>query len=53
MGRKGRHRRTELRYEFDRLLKQRVEQVYDILLTKVLEDLARSHKPLVGEVKKR
>ncbi len=53
MGRKGCHRRTELRYEFDRLLQQRMEQVYDILLTKVLEDFARSRKPLADEVTKR
>lgn len=42
MGHKKVYRRLEFKYEFDRLGKQKIEQVYDILLSKVLEEYKRN-----------
>lgn len=38
MGRKKNHRRAELKYEFDRLGKKKMEQVFDILLSQLLRE---------------
>lgn len=47
-------RHPELKYEFDRLTNQKMEQVFDILLSKVLLDYEKERKPeLVGREKKR
>lgn len=53
MGRKKQRRRAELQYEFDRLMKQKMEQVYDILLSKILRDMGTDMKSLAGQEKKR
>lgn len=53
MGRKRHRRRAELRYEFDRLVGRKMEQVYDILLAKVLRDLEADEKVLAGQEKER
>lgn len=53
MVRKKQERRAELQYEFDRLTKQKMEQVYDILLSKVLRDIEAGVKSLAGQEKKR
>lgn len=53
MGCKRHRRRAELRYEFDRLVKQKMEQVYDILLSKVLPELTADEKVLVIQEKGR
>ena len=53
MGRKNRERRAELRYEFDRLLREKMEQAYDILFSKVLKDLEQNGRALAVSEKKR
>ena len=53
MGRKkNNHRQVELEYEFDRLGKQKMEQVYDILLSKLMKDYAKDKQELVCGGKK-
>ena len=53
MGRKKNQRQVEFKYEFDRLSEQKMEQVYDILLSKLMLDYEKDMKELVqGETKK-
>jgi hypothetical protein len=47
MGRKkNNHRQVEFKYEFDRLGRQKIEQVYDILLAKVMMDVKKKREKL-------
>jgi hypothetical protein len=46
MGRKRNQKQVECKYEFDRLGKQKMEKVYDILLLKVLADSKKSRNEL-------
>ena len=46
MGRKKSQRQVLFRYEFDRLGHQKMEQVYDILFSKVLVDSKKERKKL-------
>lgn len=48
---KKRWRHAELQYEFDRLLKKKMEQVYDILLAKIMRDFEKDDKHLVQREK--
>ena len=53
MGRKkNNHRQVDFKYEFDRLGKQKMEQVYDILLLKLMKDYKKDMKELVHGGKK-
>lgn len=52
MARKKNHRQVEFKYEFDRLGKQKIEQVYDILLSKFLQDYKKDKQELVHGGKK-
>lgn len=53
MGRKrNHHRKVEFKYEFDRLGKQKMEQVYDILLSKLMQDYKKDKQELICEGKK-
>lgn len=45
-------RQVEFKYEFDRLGKQKMEQVYDILLSKFLKDYEKDMQELVAGGKK-
>lgn len=47
MGRKKKQRQVEFKYEFDRLGRQKMEEVYDILLSKVLQEYENAKKELV------
>ena len=53
MARKKNHRQVEFKYEFDRLGKQKMEQVYDILFSKILQENKKDRKELVHGGKKR
>jgi len=53
MGCKRQQRRAELCYTFDRLMKQKMEQVYEILLSKVMPDFRGNQELLVGQREKR
>jgi hypothetical protein len=53
MGRKkNNHRQVDFKYEFDRLGKQKMEQVYDILLSKLLQEYEKDKQELVQGGKK-
>ena len=53
MGRKRNYRQVEFKYEFDRLGEKKMEQVYDILLSKLMQDYKKDMQELVhGEKKK-
>lgn len=53
MGRKkNNHKQVDFKYEFDRLGKQKMEQVYDILLLKVLQEYEKDNQELVHGGKK-
>jgi len=52
MARKKNHRQVEFKYEFDRLGKQKMEQVYDILLSELLKDYEKDVQELVYGGKK-
>ena len=52
MGRKKSHRQVEFKYEFDRLGEQKMEQVYDILLSKLMQDYKKDMQEVVCEGKK-
>ena len=47
MGRKKNQRQVEFKYEFDRLGKQKMEQVYDILFSKIFQDYEKDKQELV------
>lgn len=47
MGCKKKQRQVEFKYEFDRLGRQKMEEVYDILLSKVLQEYKNAMKELV------
>ena len=53
MAYKKKRRRVEFKYEFDRLGKQKMEQVYDILFSKVLQKYEDDMKQLIQRGKKR
>lgn len=46
-------KRVEFKYEFDRLGKQKMEQVYDILFSKVSQEYEKDMKRLVQRGKKK
>lgn len=52
MARKKNHRQVEFKYEFDRLGRQKLEQVYDILLSELLKDYEKDMQELVHGGKK-
>lgn len=52
MARKKKHRQVEFKYEFDRLGRQKIEQVYDILLSELLKDYEKDMEELVRGGKK-
>jgi|GEM_PF-4672326 len=52
MGYKKNLRQVVFKYEFDRLGKQKTEQVYDILLAKLLQDYKKNARELVQGGKK-
>ncbi len=53
MGRKkNNHRQVDFKYEFDRLGKQKMEQVYDILFSKLLQEYEKDKQELVHGGKK-
>jgi len=52
MARKKDHRQIEFKYEFDRLGRQKMEQAYDILLSKLLQDYEKDKQELVHGGKK-
>jgi hypothetical protein len=52
MAQKRRHRQVEFQYEFDRLGKQKMEQAYDILLSKLLQEYEKENQELVHGGKK-
>ena len=47
MGRKKSHRQVEFKFEFDRLGKHKMEQVYEILFSKVLPECKQDKEELV------
>jgi len=47
MGSKKNSRQVALKYEFDRLGKQKMEQAYDVLLSKLLLDCKKDMQELV------
>jgi hypothetical protein len=52
MGSKKNSRQVEFKFEFDRLGKQKIEQAYDMLLSKVLKDREKDKQELVHGGKK-
>ena len=44
MGRHKNQRQVELKHEFDRLAAQKMEQVYDILFSKALDQVEKDKK---------
>ncbi|MBF0523130.1 MAG: hypothetical protein HQL24_08760 [Candidatus Omnitrophica bacterium] len=52
MAQKKNYRRVEFKYEFDRLGKQKMEQAYDILLSKFFQECENDIKELVHGGKK-
>lgn len=50
---KDHKRAVEFKYEFDRLGKQKMEQIYDILFLKMLKKYEKDMKQLVQGRKKR
>lgn len=52
MARKKNHRQVEFKYEFDRLGRQKMEQVYDILLSELLNDYEKDLQELAHGGKK-
>lgn len=52
MGCRKKQRQVEFKYEFDRLGRQKMEEVYDILLWKVLREHEKVEKELVQGEKK-
>ena len=53
MGHKQVLRRVDVRYEFDRLGNQKMEQVYDILFSRILQCLNKDREPLAQRGKSR
>lgn len=52
MAQKKNHKQVALKYEFDRLGKQKMEHAYDILLSKILQDYEKDKQELVHGGKK-